>query len=108
MFRFIHQLNLILILLLKDMRKGKINEGEATLRMKITLEEGKQDPVAYRIKFTAHHRTGDQWYMICCLNMINLIYDHEEAICLFNKKNINQMKNFFFKFIILTNAPIFT
>jgi len=43
--------------------KGKIAEGEATLRMKTTLQEGKQDPVAYRIKFTPHHRTGDQWYL---------------------------------------------
>jgi len=43
------------------MKKGKINEGDATLRMKTTLEEGKQDPVAYRIKFTAHPQTGDQW-----------------------------------------------
>lgn len=30
------------------MKTGKYEEGEATLRMKITLEEGKQDPVAYR------------------------------------------------------------
>jgi len=45
------------------MRKGKVAEGEATLRMKTTLEEGKQDPVAYRIKFTPHHRTGDTWYV---------------------------------------------
>ena len=44
------------------MKNGKINEGEATLRMKITLEEGKKDPVAYRIKFIPHHRTGDKWY----------------------------------------------
>ena len=43
------------------MRKGKINEGEATMRMKTTLEDGKQDPVAYRIKFTPHHRSGDTW-----------------------------------------------
>lgn len=43
------------------MKKGKINEGDATLRMKTTLEDGKMDPVAYRIKFTPHHRTGDQW-----------------------------------------------
>ncbi len=34
--------------LLDDMRKGKFDEGEATLRIKVTLEEGKQDPVAYR------------------------------------------------------------
>jgi len=30
------------------MKNGKFEEGAATLRMKITLEEGKQDPVAYR------------------------------------------------------------
>ena len=45
------------------MRKGKLDEGEATLRMKTTLEDGKQDPVAYRIKFTPHHRTGSTWYI---------------------------------------------
>nr|KAG5708784.1 hypothetical protein BaRGS_031938 [Batillaria attramentaria] len=38
--------------LFEDMRKGKIAEGDAILRMKTTLEEGKKDPVAYRIKFT--------------------------------------------------------
>ena len=26
------------------------------------MEDGKLDPVAYRIKYTAHHRTGDAWY----------------------------------------------
>lgn len=34
--------------LFEDMKNGKIDEGQATLRMKITLEEGKMDPVAYR------------------------------------------------------------
>ena len=34
--------------LFEDMKNGKFDEGEATLRMKTTLEEGKQDPVAYR------------------------------------------------------------
>lgn len=44
------------------MRRGKFNEGEATLRLKITLEEGKVDPVAYRIKYCPHHRTGNKWF----------------------------------------------
>lgn len=43
------------------MRKGKFEEGEATLRMKTVLEEGKKDPVAYRIKFTPHPKSGDKW-----------------------------------------------
>lgn len=45
------------------MRKGKFAEGEATLRMKLVMEDGKMDPVAYRVKYTPHHRTGDTWWV---------------------------------------------
>ncbi|CAH1783319.1 unnamed protein product, partial [Owenia fusiformis] len=62
------------LLLFEDMKNGKINEGDATLRMKTTLEDGKMDPVAYRIKFTAHHRTGDQW-------CIYPTYDYTHCLC---------------------------
>uniref|UniRef100_A0A673Y252 glutamine--tRNA ligase n=1 Tax=Salmo trutta TaxID=8032 RepID=A0A673Y252_SALTR len=47
------------LVLFDRMRRGLFAEGEATLRMKIVMEDGKMDPVAYRIKYTAHHRTGD-------------------------------------------------
>ncbi|XP_066999237.2 probable glutamine--tRNA ligase [Anabrus simplex] len=60
--------------LFEDMKNGKIDEGEATLRMKITLEEGKQDPVAYRIKFVPHHRTGSKW-------CIYPTYDYTHCLC---------------------------
>ncbi|CAH0721689.1 unnamed protein product, partial [Brenthis ino] len=60
--------------LFEDMKNGKIDEGEATLRMKITLEEGKQDPVAYRIKFKPHHRTGNRW-------CIYPTYDYTHCLC---------------------------
>uniref|UniRef100_A0A914VYG5 Probable glutamine--tRNA ligase n=1 Tax=Plectus sambesii TaxID=2011161 RepID=A0A914VYG5_9BILA len=60
--------------LFEDMRKGKIEEGGATLRLKTTLEEGKMDPVAYRIKFVAHHRTGDKW-------CIYPTYDYTHCLC---------------------------
>eukprot|EP00057_Strongylocentrotus_purpuratus_P031662 XP_785259.3 PREDICTED: glutamine--tRNA ligase [Strongylocentrotus purpuratus] len=50
--------------LFEDMKKGKFEEGEVTLRMKTTLEEGKKDPVAYRIKYTPHHRSKDQWLVL--------------------------------------------
>ena len=42
--------------LFRDMKNGKIEEGACTLRMKHVMEDGKKDPVAYRIKFTPHHR----------------------------------------------------
>lgn len=60
--------------LFEDMKNGKITEGDATLRMKTTLEEGKKDPVAYRIKFTPHHRTGDKW-------CIYPTYDYTHCLC---------------------------
>ncbi|CAG9816307.1 unnamed protein product [Phaedon cochleariae] len=60
--------------LFEDMKNGKIDEGSATLRMKITLEEGKLDPVAYRVRFTPHHRTGDKW-------CIYPTYDYTHCLC---------------------------
>jgi len=60
--------------LFEDMKNGKLEEGEATLRLKLTLEEGKQDPVAYRIKYAAHHRTGDKW-------CIYPTYDYTHCLC---------------------------
>ena len=60
--------------LFEDMKHGKFDEGEATLRLKITLEEGKQDPVAYRIKYASHHRTGDAW-------CIYPTYDYTHCLC---------------------------
>ncbi|GJQ79008.1 Aats-gln [Trypoxylus dichotomus] len=60
--------------LFQDMKNGKIDEGAATLRMKITLEEGKMDPVAYRVRFTPHHRTGDKW-------CIYPTYDYTHCLC---------------------------
>jgi glutaminyl-tRNA synthetase len=60
--------------LFEDMKNGKFDEGEATLRLKLTLEEGKQDPVAYRIKYAAHHRTGNTW-------CIYPTYDYTHCLC---------------------------
>jgi len=60
--------------LFEDMKNGKFEEGEATLRMKTTLEEGKQDPVAYRIKYAHHHRSGDKW-------CIYPTYDYTHCLC---------------------------
>lgn len=58
----------------QDMKNGKFDEGEATLRLKLTLEEGKVDPVANRIKYVPHHCTGDQW-------CIYPTYDYTHCLC---------------------------
>ena len=60
--------------LFEDMKNGKIDEGKATLRLKHILEEGKVDPVAYRIKFVPHHRSGDKW-------CIYPTYDYTHCLC---------------------------
>ena len=50
--------------LLEQMRVGAIDEGAMTLRAKIDMASpnvNMRDPVMYRIKKMAHHRTGDAW-----------------------------------------------
>ena len=66
--------------LFQDMKHGKIDEGAATLRMKITLEDSKQDPVAYRIKFHAHHRTGNKWCVYPTYDFTHCLCDSLENI----------------------------
>ncbi|VDM16144.1 unnamed protein product [Hydatigera taeniaeformis] len=60
--------------LFMDMKSGKLEEGAATLRMKLTLEDGKQDPVAYRIKMRPHHQTKNEW-------CIYPTYDYTHCLC---------------------------
>ncbi|XP_038267450.1 glutamine--tRNA ligase [Dermochelys coriacea] len=62
------------LLLFQGMKKGKFEEGEATLRMKLVMEDGKLDPIAYRIKYMPHHRTGDRW-------CIYPTYDYTHCLC---------------------------
>lgn len=66
--------------LFEDMKSGKIDEGGATLRMKTTLEEGKLDPVAYRIKFVPHHRTGSKWCIYPTYDFTHCLCDSLEHI----------------------------
>jgi glutaminyl-tRNA synthetase len=50
--------------LFERMRKGEFPDGSRVLRAKIDMASGNinmRDPVMYRIKHEAHHRTGDKW-----------------------------------------------
>ncbi|KAL3097465.1 hypothetical protein niasHS_003913 [Heterodera schachtii] len=60
--------------LFQAMKNGAFDEGQATLRLKLTLEDSKQDPVAYRVKYLPHHRTGDKW-------CIYPTYDYTHCLC---------------------------
>ena len=60
--------------LFRQMKNGVFDEGKATLRLKLIMEEGKVDPVAYRIKYLPHHRTKDAW-------CIYPTYDYTHCLC---------------------------
>lgn len=63
--------------LFEDMKKGKIGEGKATLRLKMDYKSDNpnmRDLIAYRIKFAEHPHVGDKW-------CIYPSYDYTHCIC---------------------------
>jgi glutaminyl-tRNA synthetase len=50
--------------LFREMQSGRHSDGTHVLRAKIDMTSGNinlRDPVLYRIRHAAHHRTGDRW-----------------------------------------------
>ncbi|CAF3525893.1 unnamed protein product [Rotaria sordida] len=66
--------------LFEDMKNGKFAEGEATLRMKYVMEDGKLDPVAYRIKYAHHAKSGDKWCIYPTYDYTHCLNDSIENI----------------------------
>ncbi|XP_071687254.1 glutamine--tRNA ligase-like [Rutidosis leptorrhynchoides] len=69
--------------LFDDMKRGLIEEGEATLRMKQDTQSNNgnmYDLIAYRIKFTTHPRTGDKWCIYPSYDFSHCIVDSLENI----------------------------
>jgi glutaminyl-tRNA synthetase len=61
----------------QKMKDGKYEEGIATLRMKMDMQNPNPqfwDLVAYRVLYTPHHRTGKEW-------CIYPTYDYTHCLC---------------------------
>lgn len=69
--------------LFEDMRKGLIDEGTATLRMKMDHKNENAnmfDLIAYRIKFVPHPKSGDEWCIYPSYDFTHCIVDSLENI----------------------------
>ncbi|KAG0604844.1 hypothetical protein M758_9G012600 [Ceratodon purpureus] len=69
--------------LFEDMRRGLIDEGKATLRMKQDMKNDNfnmYDLIAYRIKFTPHPHIGDKWCIYPSYDYTHCIVDALENI----------------------------
>ncbi|KAG8382879.1 hypothetical protein BUALT_Bualt05G0125200 [Buddleja alternifolia] len=66
-----------------DMKRGMIEEGKATLRMKQDLQSDSfnmYDLIAYRIKFTPHPHAGDKWCIYPSYDYAHCIVDSLENV----------------------------
>lgn len=69
--------------LFRRMREGEFEEGTRSLRARIDMASpnlNMRDPVIYRIKKAAHHRTGDKWLIYPMYDYTHCISDALEGI----------------------------
>ena len=69
--------------LFEDMRKGLVDEGNATLRMRKDHKNENYnmfDLIAYRIKFVPHPKTGDKWCIYPSYDFTHCLVDSLENI----------------------------
>ncbi|CAL4324729.1 glutamine--tRNA ligase [Buchnera aphidicola] len=69
--------------LFKKMKNGFFKEGEACLRAKINMSSPSiimRDPVLYRIIFTKHHQTKNQWCIYPMYDFAHCLSDSIEGI----------------------------
>ena len=69
--------------LFERMRAGEIDEGACVLRAKIDMASANlnlRDPVIFRIKHEAHHRTGSRWCIYPMYDYAHCISDALEGI----------------------------
>jgi glutaminyl-tRNA synthetase len=64
----------------REMRDGKLKDGQAVLRAKIDMAApniNMRDPAIYRIRHAEHHRTGNKW---CLYPMYTYAHPIEDAL----------------------------
>ncbi|KAG6533297.1 hypothetical protein ZIOFF_007164 [Zingiber officinale] len=69
--------------LFEDMRRGLIEEGKATLRLKQDMQSDNKnmyDLIAYRIKFAHHPQAGDKWCIYPSYDYSHCIVDSLENV----------------------------
>jgi glutaminyl-tRNA synthetase len=69
--------------LFRRMKEGEFPDGAHVLRLKIDLSSPNmnlRDPVVYRIRHVAHHRTGDKWCVYPLYDYTHCISDALERI----------------------------
>ena len=69
--------------LFEEMREGKYNNGEKTLRAKIDMASpniNMRDPVLYRIMKISHHQTKDKWCIYPMYDFAHPLQDSFEGI----------------------------
>jgi glutaminyl-tRNA synthetase len=66
--------------LFEAMKNGEFKDGERVLRAKIDMSSPNmhmRDPIMYRIRHAAHHRTGDKW---CIYPMYDFAHGQSDSI----------------------------
>ena len=66
--------------LFERMKNGEFKDGELVLRAKIDMSSpnmNMRDPILYRIRHAAHHRTGDKW---CIYPMYDWAHGQSDSI----------------------------
>jgi glutaminyl-tRNA synthetase len=71
------------LLLFQRMRAGEFPDGHSTLRAKIDMQSPNvwlRDPVLYRIRHAAHHRTGNRWCIYPMYDFAHCLSDYIEGV----------------------------
>jgi glutaminyl-tRNA synthetase len=69
--------------LFRRMRAGEFPDGHCTVRAKIDMQSPNvwmRDPLLYRIRHTAHHRTGSQWCIYPLYDFAHCLSDYIEGV----------------------------